>query len=86
MQPQRLITPAQMIERGVVTQERIRELLEQVRSTATRLADAFPSATFGMDADDILQVEAPAEDAAEIDELLQDSLTAFTPFFIKVRK
>ncbi len=83
-QQQRLITPAEMIERGVVTPVKMQELLEQVGSTVARLAGEFPLATFGMDADNILRIEASEEDAGEIDAILQDSLTLFTPFLIKV--
>ena len=81
-----VITPAEMVAHGTVTKEKMEQLLDQVCSTADRLAKAFPNARFVMDADSVLRVEATEQDAGEIDHVLQETLSVFTPFFIHVRK
>jgi hypothetical protein len=81
-----LFTPRDLLARGSVSAERMEQLLNRLRRQREELATQFPNATFVMDAEDVLRIEASETDAGEIDYRLQESLTAFTPFTITIRQ
>lgn len=81
MEQEHLITPAEFVKTGSVTAEKMQQLIAHLRVTAQDLSSAFPDARLHVDSDFILRLEASADDAAAIDDLLQESLTAFTLFF-----
>ena len=86
MSKSQMILPRQFVANDSVTAEQMENLLEHARGFAVALQEDFPEATFTMDANGVLQVEASEGDAAEIDYFLIEGLTAFTPFHIVIRK
>ncbi len=80
-----LITPAELVAHGTVSTKEMQRLLRHLRSIAKTLARDFPDTSFVMDEDNILRVEANAEDAGEIDFILQEALGAYTSFSVTAR-
>ena len=81
-----LTTPKQFIARGMVSEEMMQSQLDMARIVAADIRRDYPNASVVMDEDNILRIEASAADAGEIEYELQERLSSFTPFSIKVRE
>ena len=81
-----LITPADYLARGLVSPAMLEQQMELMRINVAQLEKDFPKATFQFDADNIMRVSASAEDAGEINYVLNELSPPFTPYDVTVRQ